>query len=85
MLTGFSERWSAVLKLFRQEGGHDAVAGRILAGFDAALERLEAARRAFRETHGPAEVDCAVFSLPVAERELAAVLGEAKRLSVKAR
>ncbi|WP_027719492.1 hypothetical protein [Desulfovirgula thermocuniculi] len=61
-----------------------AVAEQILAGFDAALERLELARRAFREARGPAEVDRAVFSLLVAERELAAVLDEAKRLGVKA-
>lgn len=73
-----------MLKLFRQEGGRNAAAGRILAEFDAALERLEMARRAFREARSTAEVDRAIFSLLVAERDLAAVLAEAKRLGVKA-
>lgn len=54
-----------------------------MAAFGAALEKLESARQAFREARGPAEVDRAVFSLLVAERELVAALDEAKRRGVR--
>ena len=62
---------------------NDTTAEDVLAAFGTALGKLESARMAFREARGPAEVDRAVFALLVAERELVAVLDEAKRKGVR--